>query len=42
MLHQRLLDWGCAKAMNMVTWDNELSFYEWVESYTDSVTGLID
>lgn len=42
MLHQRLLDWGCAKAMNMVTWDNELPFYEWVESYTNSVADLID
>ncbi|MFV8517225.1 aminoglycoside phosphotransferase family protein [Bacillus sp. SBS7] len=42
MLHQRLLDWGCAKAMHMVTWDNELPFYEWVESYTNSVASIIE
>ncbi|KHL91965.1 phosphotransferase [Paenibacillus sp. IHB B 3415] len=42
MLHQRVLDWGCAKAMNMVTWDNELPFSHWVESYTDSVASLLD
>ncbi len=42
MLHQRVLDWGCAKAMNMVTWDNSLPFFKWVESYTDSVVNLIE
>ncbi|MEH7380921.1 aminoglycoside phosphotransferase family protein [Bacillus sp. JJ1533] len=42
MLHQRVLDWGSAKATNMVTWDNNLPFYKWVESYTDSVERLLE
>lgn len=42
MLHQRVLDWGCAKAMNMVTWDENLPFYKWVESYTDLVVNLFE
>ena len=42
MLQQRVLDWGCAKAMNQVTWDSSLSFSEWVKSYTDSVAELLD
>ncbi|MEW5553248.1 aminoglycoside phosphotransferase family protein [Peribacillus frigoritolerans] len=42
MLHQRVLDWGCAKAMNMVTWDNELPFSKWVEAYTDSTASLLE
>ena len=41
MLHQRVLDWGCAKAMNMVTWDNNLPFYKWMEFYTNSVVNLL-
>lgn len=41
MLHQRVLDWGCAKAMNMVTWDNELPFSQWVEVYTDSAASFL-
>ncbi|MFK4997898.1 phosphotransferase family protein [Bacillus sp. N9] len=40
MLHQRILDWGCAKATNMVTWDRELSFSHWIEAYTDSVANF--
>lgn len=42
MLHQRVLDWGCAKAINMVTWDNELPFSQWIEAYTDSVASLLE
>lgn len=42
MLHQRILDWGCAKAMKLVTWDDDLPFYEWVESYTHSVANLLE
>ncbi|MBS4207317.1 aminoglycoside phosphotransferase family protein [Bacillus sp. FJAT-50079] len=42
MLHQRILDWGCAKAMNMVTWDDELLFSQWVEGYTDSVARFLE
>jgi len=42
MLHQRVLDWGCAKAMNMVTWNDDLPFYKWVELYTDSVVNLFE
>ncbi|KGA97984.1 hypothetical protein AJ85_16085 [Alkalihalobacillus alcalophilus ATCC 27647 = CGMCC 1.3604] len=33
MLHQRVLDWGCFKAMGAVTWDDNLSFSEWVQPY---------
>lgn len=40
MLHQRVLDWGCAKAIDNVTWDNNLSFSEWAERYTEFVTCL--
>ncbi|MBB2482521.1 aminoglycoside phosphotransferase family protein [Bacillus sp. APMAM] len=35
MLQQRVLDWGCAKAINMVTWDPNLPFSQWVETYTN-------
>lgn len=35
MLHQRVLDWGCAKATGDVTWDDRLTFSEWVEKYTE-------
>ncbi|WP_127589650.1 phosphotransferase family protein [Paenibacillus lautus] len=33
MLHQRILDWGCAKAMGAVTWDPQLTFSEWAKDY---------
>lgn len=33
MLHQRLLDWGCAKAIGAVTWDPQLAFSEWAKDY---------
>jgi len=36
MLHQRILDWGCAKAINPVTWDKNLSFSQWAETYTEA------
>jgi aminoglycoside phosphotransferase (APT) family kinase protein len=42
MLQQRVLDWGCAKAMDMVTWDDGLSFSDWVEYYTESAISLLD
>lgn len=42
MLHQRILDWGCAKAMRMVTWDDNLPFSKWVEKYTETAAALID
>lgn len=35
MLHQRVLDWGCAKAIGEVTWDDRISFSEWAEKYTE-------
>ncbi|KOR90283.1 phosphotransferase family protein [Paenibacillus solani] len=35
MLHQRVMDWGCAKATGDVTWDESLSFTEWAEKYTE-------
>jgi hygromycin-B 7''-O-kinase len=41
MLHQRVLDWGCAKAINNVTWDNNLSFSQWAERYTESAAVLL-
>lgn len=33
MLHQRILDWGCAKAIGAVTWDPQLTFSEWAKDY---------
>ncbi|WP_408011166.1 phosphotransferase [Pseudalkalibacillus sp. A8] len=42
MLHQRLLDWGCAKAIGKVTWDENLPFSDWAARYTDTVEMLID
>lgn len=41
MLYQRVLDWGCAKAINNVTWDNSLSFSQWAEKYTESAALLL-
>ncbi|MEC0233349.1 aminoglycoside phosphotransferase family protein [Paenibacillus kribbensis] len=35
MLHQQILNWGCAKAMKQVTWDDKLSFAEWAQTFTD-------
>ncbi|BFH61860.1 phosphotransferase family protein [Paenibacillus azoreducens] len=35
MLHQRVLDWGCAKATNDVTWDQDMPFSTWAERFTD-------
>lgn len=42
MLQQRILDWGCAKAMGMVTWDDELSFADWVGPYIDAAMNLVN
>jgi aminoglycoside phosphotransferase (APT) family kinase protein len=41
MLHQRVLDWGCAKAINNVTWDKDLSFSCWAERFTVSAAYLL-
>lgn len=41
MLHQRVLDWGCAKAINNVTWDKDLSFSQWAQRYTESAAYLL-
>ncbi|OPA78709.1 phosphotransferase [Paenibacillus selenitireducens] len=41
MLHQRVLDWGCAKAINNVTWDKNLHFSQWVERYTEAAAYLL-
>ncbi|GMA48792.1 hypothetical protein GCM10025857_01490 [Alicyclobacillus contaminans] len=35
MLHQRVLDWGCAWAINQVTWDTHLSFSDWAKPFID-------
>lgn len=40
MLHQRVLDWGCAKATNSVTWDPQLSFTDWASPFTEAATRL--
>nr|WP_157076259.1 hypothetical protein [Alicyclobacillus kakegawensis] len=40
MLHQRVLDWGCAWAINNVTWDKDLSFSNWVERFLDVAASL--
>ena len=42
MLHQRILDWGCAYATRQVTWDPVLPFYQWAEKYTDSLQELLE
>lgn len=42
MLHQRVLDWGNAKATNTVTWEDGLSFSLWVKEYTDLVETLLE
>jgi len=42
MLQQCVLDWGCAKAMDKVTWDDKLSFSNWAQHYTESVASLVD
>lgn len=41
MLHQRVLDWGCARAINNVTWDKDLSFSQWAQRYTESAAYLL-
>lgn len=33
LLHQRVLDWGCAYATQSVTWDKRLSFSEWANRF---------
>ncbi|MBE0336949.1 phosphotransferase family protein [Paenibacillus sp. 23TSA30-6] len=35
MLYQQILNWGCAKAMKQVTWDDKLSFADWARKFTD-------
>lgn len=40
LLHQRVLDWGSAKATGMVHWDEELSFSEWAGKYIIAVEKL--
>ncbi|OAB35872.1 phosphotransferase [Paenibacillus macquariensis subsp. defensor] len=35
MLHTCALVWGCAKATQQVTWDEELSFVEWAKRFTE-------
>lgn len=42
MLHQRVLDWGCAWAIDNVTWDKTLSFSNWARRYVDSSSMLVD
>jgi hygromycin-B 7''-O-kinase len=42
MLHQRVLDWGCAYAIKNVTWDKDLSFSEWAERFTESASYLLN
>ncbi|WP_284139363.1 aminoglycoside phosphotransferase family protein [Virgibacillus sp. LDC-1] len=42
MLHQRILDWGCAKAINKVDWDNDLAFFIWASRYTEKVADFVD
>ena len=41
MLHQLVLNWGCAKAMNNVNWDHALSFSQWAgKQVAGSLAGL--
>ncbi|GGF98759.1 phosphotransferase family protein [Paenibacillus aceti] len=40
ILHQRVLDWGCAYAINQVTWGRELSFADWASEFIDLPVGV--
>ncbi|MFC5463540.1 phosphotransferase family protein [Lederbergia graminis] len=40
MLQQRVLDWGCAKAMNMVDWEEDISFKAWITKYMNIIDKL--
>lgn len=42
LVHQRVLDWGGAKATNRLTWDDDLSFTDWVETYIERVENLLE
>jgi hygromycin-B 7''-O-kinase len=42
MLHQRVLDWGCAYAIKKVTWDKELSFSKWAERFIESAAYMLN
>lgn len=41
LLHQRILDWGNAKATDRGTWDDDLSFSEWAGSVLQFIDGFI-
>ncbi|MGE7925040.1 phosphotransferase family protein [Viridibacillus arvi] len=41
MLMQRTLDWGCAKAIDAVTWDMNMSFSVWAEHYLKTLEEII-
>ncbi|WP_349409864.1 aminoglycoside phosphotransferase family protein [Pseudalkalibacillus sp. SCS-8] len=40
MLQQRILDWGCFKAIGQVTWDDDLPFSKWAAPYIQAATEL--
>jgi len=40
LLHQRVLDWGCAYATRSVTWDKRLSFSEWANRFVQFASGI--
>ncbi len=40
MLHQLILNWGCAHAINQVTWDKNISFLDWAKRYTEIVAQI--
>lgn len=43
ILYRKVLDWGCAYAINNVTWSKELSFKEWASEFIDNkLLGLIN
>lgn len=41
MLMQRILDWGCAKAIGAVTWDENMPFSVWAEQYMKTIDEII-
>lgn len=41
LLHQRVLDWGCAWAIDAVSWDHGLSFSAWAKQYIAAVLNVI-
>ncbi|MDR9855382.1 phosphotransferase [Paenibacillus sp. VCA1] len=40
LLHQRVLDWGCAYATDSVTWNKRFSFAEWADRFVQFASDM--